>query len=130
MARQVQVMLVEHEQLARWTEGAWSATGARCHRDFAGDLPTARRARREGRDLRCALSGIGARCRFAALAIADLRLLASSGWQPAHRRQRALTIELGRNEPGERLSSFVLFRADRRAAARARGRVPIRRPAL
>ena len=104
------IALTEHEPLARWTEGALvDRQGEVFSADFAGELPqfagpddsTALVAAR----FREYASVLGAR----SLTISELRLSPRGGWQLRTNGAAALAIELGRNDPGERLTRFVAY---------------------
>jgi cell division protein FtsQ len=106
----LQIALTEHEPLARWTEGALvDAQGEVFSAEFTGDLPqfagpddnavlVAARFREYG-------SALAAR----SLTISELRLSPRGGWQLRTGGAAALAIELGRDEPGDRLSRFVAY---------------------
>ncbi len=116
----LQVMLVEHEPLARWTEGALVDTeGEVFAADFAGDLPQLAGPEGSAALVAARFREFGAALASRALAIAELTLSPRGGWQLRTAGNAPLTIELGRNEPGERLSRFVLYYA-RTVAALAR----------
>jgi cell division protein FtsQ len=116
----LQVMLVEHEPLARWTEGALVDTeGEVFAADFAGDLPQLAGPEGSAALVAARFREFGAVLGGRALAIAELTLSPRGGWQLRTAGKAPLTIEVGRNEPGERLSRFVLYYA-RTVAALAR----------
>ena len=116
----LQVMLVEHEPLARWTEGALVDTeGEVFAADFAGDLPQLAGPEGSAALVAARFREFGAVLGGRALAIAELTLSPRGGWQLRTAGNAPLTIEVGRNEPGERLSRFVLYYA-RTVAALAR----------
>ena len=116
----LQVTLVEHEPLARWTDGALVGTeGEVFAADFAGELPQLAGPEGSAALVAARFREFGAALGVRALAIAELRLSPRGGWQLRTAGKAPLTIELGRNEPGERLSRFVLYYA-RTVAALAR----------
>ena len=116
----LQVMLVEHEPLARWTEGALVDTeGEVFAADFAGDLPQLAGPEGSAALVAARFREFGAVLGGRALAIAELTLSPRGGWQLRTAGNAPLTIGVGRNEPGERLSRFVLYYA-RTVAALAR----------
>jgi cell division protein FtsQ len=116
----LRVTLVEHEPLARWTEGALVDTeGEVFAADFAGDLPQLAGPEGSAAVVAARFRDFGAALGARALAIAELRLSPRGGWQLRTAGKAPFTIELGRNEPGERLSRFVLYYA-RTVAALAR----------
>jgi cell division protein FtsQ len=106
----LQIALTEHEPLARWIEGALVDTqGEVFSAEFAGELPQF-----SGPDDSAALVAArfheyGAALAARSLAISELRLSPRGGWQLRASGAAALAIELGRNEPGERLSRFVAY---------------------
>ena len=108
----LQITLVEHEPLARWTEGALVGTeGEVFTAEYAGDLPQL--SGPEGSAAICAarFREFGAALGTRALAISELTLSPRGGWQLRTVGGTPLTIEVGRNEPGERLSRFVFYHA-------------------
>jgi len=104
----LRVTVSEHQPFARWSEGMLIDTeGEAFAADFAGELPqlagpegTASLVAARFRDYGAAL---GAR----SLSIAALRLSARGGWQIRTSGSAPLTIEMGRNDPAERLSRFI-----------------------
>jgi cell division protein FtsQ len=106
----LRIALTEHEPLARWTEGALVDTqGEVFSADYAGELPQF-----VGPDDSAALVAArfheyGAALSARSLAISELRLSPRGGWQLRTRGADSLAIELGRSEPGERLSRFVAY---------------------
>jgi cell division protein FtsQ len=106
----LQIALTEHEPLARWTEGVLvDIQGEVFSGEYAGELPqfagpegSAALVAARFRDYSAVLAG-------RALAISELRLSPRGGWQLRTRGAVPLAIELGRNEPGERLSRFALY---------------------
>ena len=106
----LQVMLVEHEPLARWTEGTLVGTeGEVFSADFAGDLPQLAGPEGSAALVATRFREFGAALASRALAIAELTLSPRGGWELRTAGKAPLTIELGRNEAGERLSRFVLY---------------------
>ena len=108
----LQVILVEHEPLARWTDGALVGTeGEVFAADFAGELPQLAGPEGSAALVAVRFREFGAALGVRALSIAELRLSPRGGWRLRTAGRAPLTIELGRNEPGERLSRFVLYYA-------------------
>jgi len=108
----LQVILVEHEPLARWTDGALVGTeGEVFAADFAGELPQLAGPEGSAALVAVRFREFGAALGARALSIAELRLSPRGGWRLRTAGRAPLTIELGRNEPGERLSRFVLYYA-------------------
>lgn len=106
----LQVALTEHEPLARWTEGALVDTqGEVFAAEFAGDLPQLAGPDDSAALVAARFREYGAALSPRSLAISELRLSPRGGWQLRTRGAAALAIELGRNEPGERLSRFVAY---------------------
>ena len=104
----LRVTVTEHQPLARWSDGALVDTdGEVFTADYAGELPqlagpdgTAPLVAARYRDYGAAL---GER----SLAIAGLRLSPRGAWQIRTGGSAPVTIEIGRNEPAERLARFV-----------------------
>jgi len=106
----LQITLVEHEPLARWTEGALVDTdGEVFTAEFAGDLPQLAGPEGSAALVATRLREFGAMLDRRALAISELRLSARGGWQLRTTGSAPVVIELGRIEPEGRLSRFVLY---------------------
>ncbi len=108
----LQITLVEHEPLARWTEGALVDTdGEVFNAEFAGDLPQLAGPEDSAARVAARFREYGAALSTRALSIAELRLSPRGGWQLRTAGSAPLAIELGRNEPDARLARFVLYHA-------------------
>ena len=77
--------------------------------DFAGDLPQLAGPEGSAALVATRFREFGAALASRALAIAELTLSPRGGWELRTAGKAPLTIELGRNEAGERLSRFVLY---------------------
>jgi len=106
----LQIALTEHQPLARWTEGALVDTeGEVFSADFTGDLPQFAGPDDSAGLVTARFREYGSALAARSLAISELRLSPRGGWQLRTRGAAALAIEVGRNEPGERLSRFVAY---------------------
>jgi cell division protein FtsQ len=106
----LQIAVVEHEPLARWTEGALVDTdGEVFTAEFAGELPQLVGPEGSAAVVATRFREFSAALRLRALAISELRLSPRGGWQLRTAGSTPLTIQLGRNEPSERLARFVAY---------------------
>jgi cell division protein FtsQ len=106
----LRIALTEHEPMARWTEGALVDTqGEVFNAEFTGELPQLAGPDDSAALVAARLREYGAALSARSLEISELRLSPRGGWQLRTRGAAALAIELGRNEPGERLSRFVAY---------------------
>ena len=104
----LRVTVVEHQPLARWTEGALiDAEGDVFTAQFTGDLPQLAGPDGSAALVAARFRDYGATLAARSLAIAGLRLSARGGWQIHTAGSTPLTIEIGRNEPAERLARFI-----------------------
>jgi cell division protein FtsQ len=106
----LQIALTEHEPLARWTEGALVDTeGEVFSAEFTGELPQLFGPDGSAALVAARLREYGAALSERSLAISELRLSPRGAWQLRTSGAAPLAIELGRNEPGERLSRFIAY---------------------
>jgi cell division protein FtsQ len=106
----LEVSLTEHEPLARWNEnGLVDTTGEVFTADFDGELPqfegpdgSSPQVSATFRDFGAALAGRG-------LAISELQFSPRGAWRLRTTGAAALTVELGRSAPEERLARFVAY---------------------
>ena len=119
----LEVTITEHEPLARWNEGALvDVDGAAFNAEFDGELPqligpdgSAATVAARFRDFGAALAPRG-------LAISELVLSARGSWRLKTAGNAALTVDLGRSVPEERLSRFVAYYARTLGALARAGR--------
>jgi cell division protein FtsQ len=108
----LRITVVEHQPLARWTEGALIDTeGEVFAAEFTGDLPQLAGPAGSAALVAARFHDYGAALKARALAIAELRLSPRGGWRLRTAGNAPLTIEVGRNEPAERLSRFIAYYA-------------------
>jgi cell division protein FtsQ len=108
----LRITVVEHQPLARWTEGALIDTeGEVFAAEFTGDLPQLAGPEGSAALVAARFHDYGAALSRRALAIAELRLSPRGGWRLRTAGNAPLTIEVGRNEPAERLSRFIAYYA-------------------
>jgi cell division protein FtsQ len=106
----LRLTLIEHQPLARWTEGTLIDTeGEVFNAEFMGDLPQLTGPEDSAALVAARFRAYGATLAPRSLAISELRLSARGGWQLRTAGRAALAIELGRNEPDARLSRFVAY---------------------
>jgi len=106
----LEVTLAEYEPLARWNDNALvDGDGETFSADYDGELPqltgpegSAALVADRFRDFRKTLAP-------RSLSIAELRLSPRGAWQLRTSGSTPLTIELGRNTPGERLARMVSY---------------------
>jgi cell division protein FtsQ len=104
----LRVAVVEHQPLARWSEGALIDTeGEVFAAEFAGELPQLAGPDGTAALVAARFRDYGAALAARSLAIAGLRLSARGGWQIRTAGSAPLTIEMGRNDPAERLVRFI-----------------------
>ena len=108
----LRITVVEHQPLARWTEGALIDTeGEVFAAEFTGELPQLAGPEGSAALVAARFHDYGAALSRRALAIAELRLSPRGGWRLRTAGNAPLTIEVGRNEPAERLSRFIAYYA-------------------
>ncbi len=117
----LRITVVEHQPLARWTEGALIDTeGDVFTAQYTGELPQLAGPDGSAALVSARFRDYGAALATRALAIAELRLSPRGGWRLRTSGIAPLTIEVGRNEPAERLARFIAYYA-RTIGALARG---------
>jgi cell division protein FtsQ len=121
----LEVHLVEHEALARWNEtGLVDTDGETFSADYDGELPQFSGPEGSAAEVASRFREFGATLATRSLAIAELRLSPRGAWRLRTGGDAALTIELGRNVPGEQLARFVAY-YPRTVAALARGGIRV-----
>jgi len=104
----LRITVIEHQPLARWTDGALVDTeGEVFTAEYAGELPQLAGPEGSAAAVTAQFRDYGAALEERALAIATLRLSARGGWQIRTAGSAPLTIEMGRNDPAERLARFI-----------------------
>ena len=100
--------VVEHQPLARWTDGALVDTdGELFTADFSGELPQLAGPEGTAGLVAARFYDYGAALGARSVAISELRLSTRGGWRLRTAGGAPLTIEMGRNEPAERLARFI-----------------------
>lgn len=108
----LRITVVEHQPLARWTEGALiDAEGEVFTAEFNGTLPQLAGPEGTAGLVAARFLDYGAALSRRAVEIAELRLSPRGGWRLRTTGSVPLTIEVGRNEPAERLSRFIDYYA-------------------
>jgi cell division protein FtsQ len=108
----LRITVVEHQPLARWTDGALIDTeGEVFTAQFTGELPQLAGPDGSAALVSARFRDYGAALSTRALAVAELRLSPRGGWRLRTAGSAPLTIELGRNEPAERLARFIAYYA-------------------
>ncbi|HEY7943384.1 MAG: cell division protein FtsQ/DivIB [Burkholderiales bacterium] len=104
----LEVEVSEHQPLARWNDAALvDAEGDVFAADFDGDLPQFTGPEGTAAEVAAQYRAFGAALQPTGRAISAIRRSPRGGWQIVAAGSPALTIELGRAEPGEHLSRFV-----------------------
>lgn len=108
----LRVTVTEHQPFARWSEGTLIDTeGEVFAAEFAGELPQLAGPEGTAGLVAARFRDYGAALHERSLAIAALRLSARGGWQIRTAGSAPLTIEMGRNDPAERLARFIGYYA-------------------
>ena len=102
------VTVTEHHPLARWTEGTLvDDEGEVFVADFTGELPQLSGPKGSAQLVATRYLDYGAALAGRAVAISELSLSSRGGWRLRTSGAAPLTIEIGRNEPAERLARFI-----------------------
>jgi len=102
------VTIIEHQPLARWTEGTLvDREGEVFAADFSGELPQLSGPEGSARLVAARYLDYGAALAGRAAAISELSLSSRGGWRLRTSGSPSLTIEIGRSEPAERLARFI-----------------------
>jgi cell division protein FtsQ len=121
----LEVSLLEHEPLARWNDNALVDTeGEAFSADYDGELPQLIGPEGSAALVAARFRDFGKTLAPRSLSIAELRLSPRGAWQLRTSGRARLTIELGRNTPGERLSRLVSYYS-RTLGALARAGTPV-----
>ena len=108
----LEIMVTEHMPLARWNDNALvNKEGEVFIADYDGDLPQFTGPEGTAGEMSVRFAEFGAALERAGLAIGEMRLSARGGWELKTAAEPALTIALGRSDPGERLARFVGYYA-------------------
>jgi cell division protein FtsQ len=108
----LEVFVTEHAPLARWNDNALVNTqGEVFIADYDGELPQFTGPEGAAGEMSARFVEFGAALTRAGLTIGEMRLSARGGWELKTAAVPALTVALGRTEPGERLSRFVAYYA-------------------
>jgi len=106
----LEVSLSEHEPLARWNDNALVDTeGEAFNADYNGELPQLTGPEGSAALVADRFRDFGKTLAPRSLSIAELRLSPRGAWQLRTSGSTPLTIELGRNTPGERLARMVSY---------------------
>ncbi|MGH8714296.1 MAG: cell division protein FtsQ/DivIB [Casimicrobiaceae bacterium] len=121
----LEVEVNEHQPLARWNDAALIDTeGDVFTADFDGELPQFTGPEGTAAEVAAQYRALGAALKSTGRAITAIRRSPRGGWQLVAAGEPPLTIELGRDEPGERLARFVAHYAQTLGAlSRAGGRI-------
>jgi cell division protein FtsQ len=102
------VTVMEHQPLARWTEGALvDDQGEVFAADFTGELPQLSGPKGSAHLVATRYLDYGAALAGRGVAISELSLSSRGAWRLRTSGAVPLTIEIGRNEPAERLARFI-----------------------
>lgn len=105
----LEVTIEEHDPLARWNDEALvNVNGEIFNADFVGDLPQFQGADARAAEVTARYREWSAALNPLALAVDEIRVSPRGGWRlRVASPSGPLDIELGRDEPGERLARFV-----------------------
>jgi cell division protein FtsQ len=107
----LEILVTEHTPLARWNDSALVNTqGEVFIADYDGELPQFTGPDGTAGEMSARFVEFGAALERAGLTLGEMRLSARGGWElktAAAAAVPALTIALGRSEPGERLVRFI-----------------------
>ncbi len=108
----LEIFVIEHSPLARWNDNALvDKDGEVFIADYDGELPQFTGPEGSAGEMSARFAEFGATLGRARLAIGEIRLSARGGWELKTVSTPALTIALGRNDPGQRLGRFVDYYA-------------------
>ena len=106
----LEIFVTEHVPLARWNDNALVNHGGEVFiADYDGDLPQFTGPDGAAAEMSARFADFGATLRQSGVAIGEMRLSERGGWEIKTAAAPALTIALGRSEPGERLDRFVRY---------------------
>jgi cell division protein FtsQ len=106
----LEVSVSEHEPLARWNDsGLVDTEGEAFSADFDGELPQFTGPDGSASQITARFREFGATLATRSLAISELQLSPRGAWRLHTAGSASLTIELGRNAPGEQLSRFAAY---------------------
>jgi cell division protein FtsQ len=107
--QRLEVTIEEHEPLARWNDDALlSVKGEIFNGDFEGDLPQFQGADTRAAEVTARYREWSAVLKELALAVQEIRVSPRGGWRlRVAGPSGPLDIELGRDEPNDRLARFV-----------------------
>jgi cell division protein FtsQ len=108
--RALEIVVTEHEPLARWNESALvNVQGETFTADFDGDLPQFSGPEGSAVDVAQHFREFGQTLQPTGLALAEIRLSERAAWEIKTAGAAPLTLELGRVEPAARLARFVVY---------------------
>ena len=108
----LEILVIEHSPLARWNDNALvDKEGEVFIADYDGELPQFTGPEGSAGQMSARFAEFGIALARAGLAIGEIRLSARGGWELKTASTPALTIALGRNDPGQRLGRFVDYYA-------------------
>jgi cell division protein FtsQ len=108
--RTLEIIVSEHEPLARWNEGALvNMQGETFIAGYDGDLPQFTGPEGSAADVTARFREFGQMLKPAGLALAEIRLSERAAWEIRTEGADPLTLELGRVEPSDRLARFVAY---------------------
>jgi cell division protein FtsQ len=110
--RRLEVIVSEHEPLARWNDTALvNVQGDTFSADYSGELPQFSGPEGASRQVAQRFAEFGETLKPTGLALGEVRLSERGGWELKTAGERPLTLELGRVEPMARLERFVAYYA-------------------
>jgi cell division protein FtsQ len=108
----LEIFVTEHMPLARWNDNALvNKDGEVFIADYDGELPQFTGPDGAAAEMSARFMEFAAALGRAGLAIGEIRLSPRGGWELKTAAEPALTIALGRSDPGERLARFVDYYA-------------------
>jgi cell division protein FtsQ len=108
--RRLEVIVSEHEPLARWNDTALvDVQGDTFAADYDGDLPQFNGPEGTSRQVAQRFAEFGDALKPTGLTLGEIRLSERGGWELKTSGERPLTLELGRVEPMARLERFVAY---------------------
>jgi len=108
----LEILVTEQMPLARWNDNALvNKQGEVFIADYDGELPQFTGPDGAAGEMSARFAEFGAALERTGMSIGEMRLSERGGWELETAASPALTIALGRSEPGERLNRFVAYYA-------------------
>lgn len=106
----LEIAVSEHEPLARWNDNALvNSDGEVFNADYNGELPQFAGPEGTAGEMTARFREFGGVLGSLGVAIGAIRLSPRGGWQLQTTGAQALTVELGRSEPRDRLARFAAY---------------------